>query len=106
MLVKIKSLKALLCVMIITFTCLAFPLQVLTMSPLASLLPYVFISLLIMLSLFSKESSYFMQWDLHNIIEVVITLFFTLINMSTLLQLYLGLISFTDLLVVYVKLGF
>ena len=101
--IKIKSLKTLLCVMIIIFTCLAFPLQVYAMSPFPSLLPYVFFSLLIMLALFGKESSYLQQWDLQNIIEVEITLFFILVNVSTFLQIYLGYISFKDLLTVYVR---
>ena len=101
--IKITSLKILLCVMIITFTCFAFPLQVLTISPLPSLLPYVVFSLLIMLSLFGKENSYFLQWNLQNKIEILITLFFILVNVSTFLQLYLGLINFNDLLTVYVR---
>ena len=101
--IKIKSLKTLLCVMIIIFTCFAFPLQVLTMSPLPSLIPYIFFSLLIMLALFGKESSYILQWNLQNIIEVEITLFFILVNVSTFLQLYLGLINFNDLLTVYAR---
>jgi hypothetical protein len=101
--IKIKSLKKLLWVMIITFTCLAFPLQVLAMSPLPSLLPYIFLSLLIMLSLFGKDSSYFLQWNFQNIIEVEITLFFILVNVSIFLQIYLGLINFIDVLTAYVR---
>jgi hypothetical protein len=101
--IKIKSLKTLLCVMIIIFTCLAFPLQVYAMSPFPSLLPYVFFSLLIMVALFGKESSYLQQWDLQNIIAVEITLFFILVNVSIFLQIYLGYISFKDLLTVYVR---
>ena len=89
--------------MIIIFTCLAFPLQVYAMSPIPSLLPYVFLTLLIMLALFGKESSYFLQWNLKNIIEVEITLFFILVNVSTFWQIYLGYISFNDLLTVYVR---
>ena len=102
MYIRILSIKKLMCSVIIILTCLAFPLQVIAMSPLPALLPYLFFSLLIMLSLFYKNSFFLQRWDLNNSIEILITLFFVLINVSTFLQLYWGLISPIDVLTVYI----
>jgi hypothetical protein len=87
--------------MIIISLCLSFPFQVLVISPLPALIPYILILLLILFSLFSKSKSYLLQWNLRNKIEVVITLYFILISLSTFLQFFWGLIDFYDVLTVY-----
>ena len=77
MYIKIKSLKNFLC-NDYNIPCFAFLAGL--MSPLPSLLPYVFFFINNVVVI-GKESSYL--WNLKNIIEVEITLFFILVNVST-----------------------
>ena len=102
MLIRIKFIKHFLVFIIMIFTCLAFPIQVIYMSPLPSLIPYMFFAVLILFYLFSKSKSYFPQLNSLNQIDVVIATFFILVNLSTLINFLFGLINYADVLTVYV----
>jgi hypothetical protein len=100
--IRIQSIKHFLVVIIIIFTCLAFPIQAIYMSPLPSLIPYLLFAILILFSLFSKSKSYLLQWKFNNQTDLIISIFTVLVILSTLIQFLIGLINYTDVLTAYV----
>jgi hypothetical protein len=80
---RITVLKSVIIFLLVLALIFSFPLQVIFFSPFPSLIPYVLIFLLIILTYFSKEKKSLMIWNFNKPIYLAITSYLTLVIFQT-----------------------
>lgn len=95
MVIKISSFKCLLWALVIIIAAMGFPLQVLTGNPYPSLLPYVLIFIIYVLTIFQRRK---IGWPRNilipkNYVGLMISVYMLLVIFHTIIQLFFGLIS-------------
>jgi len=80
---RITVLKSVIIFLLVLALIFSFPLQVIFFSPFPSLIPYVLIFLLIILTFFSKEKKSLMIWNFNKPIYLAITSYLVLVIFQT-----------------------